>query len=85
MAIIFSEHLLPIEDQNSQEIFLLLDEVPCNKDPRFDNMFSGRPSGDWKSLKLNGVNMMMVLKPIDNSGFKGVYSYLIDKTVSEKD
>ena len=84
MTTIFSEHLVPIEDQNSQHIFLLLDEVPCNSDPGFDNMFSGRPSGDWKSLKTNGVNLMMVLKPVDNSGFKGVYSYLIDKTISRK-
>ena len=84
MTIIFSENLVQIEDQNSQDIFLLLDEVPCNSDPGFDNIFHGRPSGDWKSLKTNGVNLMMVLKPVDNSGFKGVYSYLIDKTVSRK-
>merc|ERR1719350_2236347 len=27
------EQLVPNEDQTSQDIFLLLDEVPCNSDP----------------------------------------------------
>ena len=84
MSIVFSEQLVPNDYQTSQDIFLLLDEVPCNSDPGFDNMFFGRPSGDWKSLKTNGVNLMMVLKPVDNSVMKGFYSFLIDKILSRK-
>ena len=62
-----SEQLVPIEDQTSQDIFLLVDEVPCNSDPGFGNIFWGSSSGDWKGLKTNGVNLIMALKPIDNS------------------
>ena len=79
MTIIFSEQFVPNEDQTSQDIFLLLDEVPCNSDPGFEHVFYGRPSGDWKGLKTNGVNLMMVLKPIENSVFKGTFSCLLDK------
>ena len=84
MTIIFSEQIVPNGDQTLQDIFLLLDEVPCNSDPGFDKMLFGRPSGDWKSLKTNGVNLMMVLKPVDNSVMKGFYSFLIDKILSRK-
>jgi hypothetical protein len=84
ITLIFSEQLVPIDDQTSQDIFLLLDEVPCNSDPGFNNFFYGRPSGDWKDLKRNGVNLMMVLKPIGQSGFKGHVSCLLDKIKSRK-
>ena len=84
MTIIFSEQLVPIEEQTTQDIFLLLDEVPCNSDPGFDNICYGRPSGDWKGLKTNGVNLIMALKPIDNSSSKGMFSYLIDNILSRK-
>ena len=84
MTIIFSENLVQIEDQNSQDIFLLLDEVPCNSDPEFQNMVYGRPSGDWRSLKTNGVHLMMALKPIINSSFKGFFSYLLENIISRK-
>ena len=78
--IIFSEQFVPIETQ----IFLLLDEVPCNSDPGYPNVLYGRPSGDWKGLKTNGVNLMMVLKPIENSNSIGIFSYLLDKIRSRK-
>jgi hypothetical protein len=47
MTIIFSEQFVPIEMQTSQNIFLLLDEVPCNSDPGFGNLFWGI---FWKGL-----------------------------------
>ena len=84
MIKIFSDQLDPIENQTSQDIFLLLDEVPCNSDPGFANIFYGRSSGDWKDLKTNGVNLMMVLKPVEQSDNKGIFSYLIDKIISRK-
>ena len=84
MSIIFSEQLNPNEDQTSQDIFLLLDEVPCNSDPGFGNIYYGRSSGDWTSLKTNGVNLMMVLKPIENFSTQGLFSYLIEKIMSRK-
>ena len=73
-----------MEDQTYQDIFLLLDEVPCNSDPGFDDIFYGRPSGDWKGLKRNGINLMMALKPIGASGFKGIFAYLLNKMMSRK-
>ena len=82
--IFFSEQLVTIDDQTLQDIFLLLDEVPCNSDPGIDKTFYGKPSGDWKGLKRNGVNLMMALKPIENSGFSGIFSNLIDKIISRK-
>ena len=51
----------------SQEVFLLLDEVPCNSDSGTLRWWFGKPSGNWTELKLNGVNLMMALKPIDDS------------------
>ena len=83
MSIIFSEQLVPNEDQTSQDIFLL-DEVPCNSDPGFVNIYYGRSSGDWRGLKTNGVNLMMVLKPIKNSNYKAIFSYLIDNIMLRK-
>ena len=84
MTIFFSEQLVPIDDQTPQNIFLLLDEVPCNIDPGFGNVFYGRTSGDWKSLETNGINLMMVLKPFENSGSRGTFYYLLDKIISRK-
>ena len=84
MTIIFSEQSVPIEDQTSQDIFLLLDEVPCNSDPGISSLLYGRPSGNWKGLKTNGVNLMMVLKPIKDSGYSGLFSGLLDKILSRK-
>ena len=81
---IFSEQSVSIEDQTYQDIFLLLDEVPCNSDPGFDDIFYGRPSGDWKGLKKNGINLMMALKPVGASGFKGIFAYLLNKIMSRK-
>ena len=47
-----------VSASNSQhDIFLLLDEVPCN---------SRRKSGDWSGLKQNEVHLMMALKPIND-------------------
>ena len=62
----------------------MLDEIPSNSDPGFFNFFYGKSSGNWRSLKTNGVNLMMVLKPVDNSGCQGLFSYLIDKIMSRK-
>ena len=42
--------------KNPQDIFLLLDEVPCNT--------NYNSSGDWSGLKRNEINLMMALKPI---------------------
>ena len=39
-----------------QDIFLLLDEVPC--------CTNNENSGDWSGLKGNEINLMMALKPI---------------------
>ena len=39
-----------------QDIFLLLDEVPCNSNKE--------DSGDWSGLERNEVHLMMALKPI---------------------
>ena len=61
-----------------------MDEVPCNSDPGFDDIFYGRPSGNWKGLKKNGVNLMMALKPVETSGFKGIFQYLLNKIMSRK-
>ena len=66
------------------QIFLLLDEVPCNSDPGFGSIFWGSSSGDWKGLKTNGVNLMMALKPIENSRSKGAFSDFLDKILSRK-
>ena len=84
VTIHFSEQLVTAEDHISQDVFLLLDEVPCNSDPGFTHVFYGAPSGDWKDLKTNGVNLMMALKPFENSGGNGLFLYLRDKVVSRK-
>ena len=59
----FSQVILWIifSEQTTKDIFLLLDEVPCNSDPGFECVFHGKPSGDWKGIKTNGVNLMMGL------------------------
>ena len=44
------------------DIFLLLDEVPCNAFKR---------SGDWTGLNPNRVNLMKALKPIATYGNAG--------------
>ena len=62
----------------------MLDEVPCNSDPGFECAFYGKPSGDWKGIKTNGVNLMMGLQPIENFGQEGIFSYLIDKILLRK-
>ena len=52
-----SEERNKVNANNSQhDIFLLLDEVPCN------SSYDG--SGDWSGLKRNEVHLMMALKPI---------------------
>ena len=80
----FSDQLVPIEDQTSQDIFLLVDEVPCNSDPGISSLLYGRPSGNWKGLKTNGVKLMMVLKPIKDSGYSGLFSGLLNKILARK-
>ena len=50
----------------SQDVFLLLDEVPCNSDSGSFNSCFGKPSGNWTGLRSNGVNLMIALKPIDD-------------------
>ena len=82
MTIFFSEQSVPIEDQTSQDIFLLLDEVPCNGDS--GKWYNRRPSGDWKGLKTYGVNLMMVLKPISSFSIQGIDAHLVDKIMSRK-
>ena len=61
-----------------------MDEVPCNSDPGFDDIFYRRPSGNWKGLKKNGVNLMMALKPVGSSGLIGIFQYLLNKIMSRK-
>ena len=61
-----------------------MDEVPCNSDPGFDDIFYRRPSGNWKGLKKNGVNLMMALKPVGSSGLIGIFQYMLNKIMSRK-
>ena len=63
--------------QHHPDIFLILDEVPCNSDsvPKF---VWGGPSGDWRGLKTNGVNVMMALTPIEEPFSRGILRMLLD-------
>ena len=65
-----------------QDIFLILDEVPCNSDsvPKF---FWGGPSGDWRGLKTNEVNVMMALTPIEEPFSRGLFRMLLDHFLSK--
>ena len=65
-----------------QDIFLILDEVPCNSDsvPKF---FWGGPSGDWRGLKTNEINLMMALTPIEEPFSRGLFRMLLDHFLSK--
>ena len=77
-------YLIFPEENLQKDVFLLLDEVPCNIDSKHQNPFFGRPCGDWRSLKTNGINLMMALKPLEEVNCRGVFSNLIDKILSRE-
>ena len=62
----------------------MLDEVPCNIDSRHQNPFVGKPSGDWKGLKTNGINFMMSLKPLEEGNNRGIFTNLLDTFLSRE-
>ena len=69
-----------LNDEPPRDIFLFLDEVPCNSNWGTVNLLWGKPSGDWTGLNNSGVNLMMALQPInDNFHQKGFLTDLLDK------
>ena len=68
--------------QHHPDVFLILDEVPCNSDsvPKF---VWGGPTGNWRGLKTNGINVMMALTPIEEPFSRGIYRMLLDFFLSK--
>lgn len=76
------------DDQPQKDIFLLLDEVPCNSDNGIDICSSklawGKSSGDWRGLNSNGVHLMMALTPLGERDARGVFTGLADYILSKE-
>ena len=77
-----SDYYMQPGGQHHPDIFLILDEVPCNSDsvPKF---VWGGPSGDWRGLKTNGVNVMMALTPIEEPFSRGLFRMFLDFYLSK--
>ena len=58
--------------------------MPCNIDSKHQNPFFGRPSGDWKGLNTNGINLIMSLKPCEEGNNRGIITNLIDTMLSRE-
>ena len=67
-----------IMSPNQREVFLLLDEVPCNSNSGCPKFFWGGPTGNWKNLDKNGINIMMALKPIEEPFSRGLFKMVYD-------
>ena len=80
----FPDSMVTTENQQNRDIFLILDEVPCNIDSKHQNLIFGRPSGDWRGLKTNGIHLMMALKPLEEGNCRGIFSNLIDTFLSRE-
>ena len=78
---LFSGKSLVNGNQHPHDLFLLLDEVPCNSNSGRFSSFYGRPSGDWSGLNPCGVHLMMALKPFGDRT-NGFFTYLADLILS---
>ena len=72
------------DDQPPKDIFLLLDEVPCNSDNAISKLAWGKSSGDWRGLNSNGVHLMMALRPLGEGDTRGVFTGLADYILSKE-
>ena len=62
------------DSHTSKDVFLFLDEVPCNSNKCGLKLAWGKSSGDWRGLNSNGVNLMLALRPIGEGDTRAVYT-----------
>ena len=82
ISIILDESIRKVDQQSPRDIFLLLDEVPCNSD--YGHSMCGRSStGDWIDINSSGINLMVALKPVQD-GSRGVVTDFFDWLLSRE-
>ena len=63
-----------VGSHKSKNVFLLLDEVPCNSNKCGFKLAWGKSSGDWREINSDGINLMMALRPIGEGETRAVYT-----------
>ena len=81
---IYCLFLVKCKERCTQDIFLILDEVPCNINSKKIIYLWGDTSGDWRNMQSIGVHLMVAFKPADDGKIRGLINMLIDTFLSRE-